>query len=81
MTREPRSLLEIAARPAGGPYPAGAAVHLHGGGVSRADPRALPEFSDERILGEPMGRDTVNAVGLAAAVFQKLRPGCGRSRC
>jgi mannose-1-phosphate guanylyltransferase len=33
---------------------------------------ALPEFADDHILGEPMGRDTVNAVGLAAAVFQKL---------
>ncbi len=28
--------------------------------------------ADERILGEPVGRDTVNAVGLAAAVLQKL---------
>lgn len=36
--------------------------------------RDLPEFADDRILGEPMGRDTVNAVGLAAAVFQKLDP-------
>lgn len=33
---------------------------------------ALPEFTDDRILGEPVGRDTVNAVGFAAAVFQKL---------
>jgi mannose-1-phosphate guanylyltransferase len=32
----------------------------------------LPAFTDERILGEPVGRDTVNAVGFAAAVFQKL---------
>lgn len=34
----------------------------------------LPEFTDDRILGEPVGRDTVNAVGFAAAVFQKLDP-------
>lgn len=33
---------------------------------------ALPEFSDDRILGEPVGRDTVNAVGFAAAVLEKL---------
>lgn len=33
---------------------------------------SLPEFTDARILGEPTGRDTVNAVGFAAAVFQKL---------
>lgn len=32
----------------------------------------LPEFSDDRIMGEPVGRDTVNAVGFAAGVFQKL---------
>lgn len=34
----------------------------------------LPAFTDERILGEPAGRDTVNAVGFAAAVFQKMDP-------
>ncbi len=31
-------------------------------------------FTDERILGEPAARDTVNAVGFAAAVFAKLDP-------
>jgi len=35
---------------------------------------ALPGFTSERILGEPVGRDTVNAVGFAAAVFEKLDP-------
>ncbi len=38
--------------------------------------RDVPQFAgkdgDSRIMGEPMGRDTVNAVGFAAAVFQKL---------
>lgn len=33
---------------------------------------ALPDFSDEQILGEPEGRDTVNAVGFAAAILNKL---------
>ncbi|MEO0483696.1 MAG: mannose-1-phosphate guanylyltransferase [Planctomycetota bacterium] len=33
---------------------------------------ALPAFTDDRILGEPALRDTMNAVGLAAAVFDKL---------
>lgn len=36
----------------------------------------VPGFGDkganDRILGEPMGRDTVNAVGLSAAVLHKL---------
>lgn len=35
---------------------------------------ALPEFTDERILGEPQPRDTVNAVGFTAAVLAKLDP-------
>lgn len=34
----------------------------------------VPGFSDEQILGEPMGRDTVNAVGLTAAVLAKRDP-------
>ncbi|MDX2114027.1 MAG: mannose-1-phosphate guanylyltransferase [Planctomycetota bacterium] len=35
---------------------------------------ALPRFTDDLILGEPLGRDTVNAVGFAAAVIQKRDP-------
>lgn len=31
-------------------------------------------FTDDRILGEPVGRDTVNAVGFAAAVLQARDP-------
>lgn len=34
----------------------------------------LPSFGDEQILGEPVPRDTVNAVGLAAAVLAKKDP-------
>lgn len=34
----------------------------------------LPAFSDEQILGEPVPRDTVNAVGFAAAVLAKKDP-------
>lgn len=34
----------------------------------------LPEIGDDLILGEPMGRDTVNAVGLSAAVLAKRDP-------
>ncbi|HYD01195.1 MAG TPA: mannose-1-phosphate guanylyltransferase [Phycisphaerales bacterium] len=33
---------------------------------------ALPQFTDDRILGEPAARDTVNAVGFTAAVLHKL---------
>lgn len=35
---------------------------------------ALPEIDDGQILGEPEGRDTVNAIGLAAAVFARQDP-------
>ena len=35
---------------------------------------AAPGILDEMILGEPMGRDTVNAVALAAAAFEKRDP-------
>ncbi|MEM9064409.1 MAG: mannose-1-phosphate guanylyltransferase [Planctomycetota bacterium] len=34
----------------------------------------VPGFTDERILGEPAARDTVNAVGFGAAVFERLDP-------
>jgi len=34
----------------------------------------VPGFTDERVLGEPVGRDTVNAVGFAAAVLEKRDP-------
>ncbi len=36
--------------------------------------RALPDFDDAHILGEPARRDTLNAVGLAAAVIGKSDP-------
>ena len=36
--------------------------------------RDLDVFTDDRILGEPEGRDTVNAVGLTAAVLVKNDP-------
>lgn len=35
---------------------------------------AIPGLSGDRLLGEPAARDTVNAVGLTAAVLAKLDP-------
>lgn len=43
-------------------------------GYRKAIRTALPRFTDEQILGEPVGRDTVNAVGFAAAVLHKRDP-------
>lgn len=39
--------------------------------VRQAVRQAVPQFADDRILGEPTGRDTVNAIGLTAAVLAK----------
>ena len=38
--------------------------------------RSVPGFDGARFLGEPVGRDTVNAVALTAAVLEKIDPGC-----
>ncbi|MEQ8850806.1 MAG: mannose-1-phosphate guanylyltransferase [Phycisphaerales bacterium] len=35
---------------------------------------SIPGMTDDRILGEPEGRDTVNAVGFGAAVIGRLDP-------
>lgn len=35
---------------------------------------AIPELPRENLLGEPLGRDTANAVGFAAAVIQQRDP-------
>lgn len=67
----PLSLLEIAAKRVDGLIPPERRM-ICTAEAFRAQIRAsLPAFSDESILGEPMGRDTVNAVGLAAAVLAK----------
>lgn len=70
----PRSLLEIAAARLEGLIPPEGRFICTAEAYRAAIRDRLPGFSDDRILGEPMGRDTVNAVGLAAAVFQKLDP-------
>ena len=66
------SLLEIAARRVDGLVPAERRYICTSEGFRPQIRSQLAEFTDDRILGEPMGRDTVNAVGLAAAVFNKL---------
>jgi mannose-1-phosphate guanylyltransferase len=83
----PKQLLPFMPAPGGGGYTsllALAAGRLHGmvpperryictsEGFRSIIKAELPEFSDDRILGEPVGRDTVNAVGFAAAAFHKL---------
>jgi len=65
------SLLEIAAARLDGLVPVENRYICTGEQYREAIRTALPEFADDRILGEPVGRDTVNAVGFAAAVLQK----------
>ena len=68
----PLSLLEIAAQRVEGLVPPERRFICTGEQFRSQIRQALPAFSDDRILGEPVGRDTVNAVGFAAAVFAKL---------
>ena len=69
-----RSLLELAAGRLEGvvdpPRRLICASEAHRGAIREA----IPELTDEQILGEPVGRDTVNAVGFTAAVLTKRDP-------
>lgn len=67
-----RSLLEVAADRMEGLVPIERRAICTAEAFRSQIKAALPQFSDDRIFGEPAGRDTVNAVGLGAAVFAKL---------
>jgi len=69
-----RSLLEIAADRIDGLVPPERQLICTGEAFRGLITSALPRFSDEQILGEPEGRDTVNAIGLTAAVLAKREP-------
>jgi len=66
-----RSLLEIAVDRLQGFIPPERQILCTGEKYRRQIRRVLPEFADERILGEPEGRDTLAAVGLPAAVAMR----------
>ena len=68
------SLLQVAAQRMDGLVPPARRYICTGEAYREPIRAALPEFSDDRILGEPVARDTVNAVGFTAAVLQKLDP-------
>jgi len=70
----PRSLLQLAAARLDGVVPPERRVICTGQRHREAVREALPAFTDDRILGEPAVRDTVNAIGLAAAVFATRDP-------
>ena len=47
---------------------------MRGAAHAAAIHRALPQLGPEQFLGEPCGRDTLNAVGLSAAVLARRDP-------
>lgn len=69
-----RSLLEIAADRLDGTVSQDRRFICTAEAYRSAVRQSLPQFSDEQILGEPEGRDTVNAVGFTASVLMKQDP-------
>lgn len=70
----PVSLLQIAAGRLDGLVPEANQTICTGEAYGDQIEAALPQFRGDRLLGEPCPRDTVNAVGFAAAVFAKRDP-------
>lgn len=66
-----RSLLELAATRLDGLVESDQRYICTGERYREQIKEVLPEFGDAQILGEPMPRDTVNAVGFTAAVLAK----------
>ena len=69
-----RSLIQIAMARLEGLVPVERTWVCAGESHRTAILKALPQLSEDRYLGEPMGRDTLNAVGLAAAVIAQQDP-------
>ena len=69
-----RSLLELSAARLEGVVPPERRYICTGESFRSAIRAAMPKFTDAQILGEPLGRDTVNAVGFTAAVLHRLDP-------
>mgnify|MGYP001074909859 CR=1 FL=1 len=70
----PRSLIEVSAGRLGGLVPEANLLVCTLERYRDAVAQVLPELSSDQILGEPIGRDTVNAVGLTAAVLAAKDP-------
>ena len=69
-----RSLLEIALGRLDGLLPPERRFVCAGQGHAEAIARVLPQLGAEQFLGEPCGRDTLNAVGFSAAVLARSDP-------
>ncbi len=68
------SLLQVSCMRLEGMIPAERRMICTNEGYREPIMRQMPELSGDSILGEPVGRDTVNAVGFAAAVLQARDP-------
>ncbi len=68
------SLLDLSARRLDGLVPPERRFICTGEAYRETIRSALTSFTDDRILGEPAARDTLNAVGFTAAVLHKLDP-------
>jgi mannose-1-phosphate guanylyltransferase len=69
-----KSLLEIALRRLDGLLPPARCLVCAGQSHAAAIQTALPQLGPEQFLGEPCGRDTLNAVGFSAAVLARRDP-------
>lgn len=71
---EPTSLLELADERLAGLIEPGRRYICTAEAYRGKVREQLPQYDDAHVLGEPTGRDTVNAVGFAAAVLAKEDP-------
>lgn len=69
-----KSLIELAVQRLEGLIPTEQQYICAGQVHRQAILEKLTDFSEDRYLGEPTGRDTLNAVGFAAAVLRKRDP-------
>jgi mannose-1-phosphate guanylyltransferase len=69
-----KSLLQLSYERLRGLLPADRIYVCTGEGWRRPVRENLPELPEENLLGEPVGRDTANAVGFSAAVLKARDP-------
>lgn len=69
-----KSLLQIAAERLDGIVPPAQRLICAAKKHEAAIAKSLPDFPGDRFLGEPCGRDTVNAIGFSAAIIARRDP-------
>jgi mannose-1-phosphate guanylyltransferase len=72
--KEPTCLLAVAARRLEGLIPLGNRYICTAEAYRDIVSEELPGYKDDQIVGEPEGRDTLNAIGLMAAILEKEDP-------